>query len=101
MARPIVVPLASDRSRLEIRVSTVIRGAIAVLFIGNLGRIPIFSTGGRDVPILANDIAVATNAEILKKILGIPVFTELHADLMELPANWKLMIDSSRGFQTC
>lgn len=49
----------------------------------------------------SNDIAVATNAEILKKILGIPVFTELHADLMELPANWQLMIDSSRGFQTC
>lgn len=49
----------------------------------------------------SNDIAVATNAEILKKILGIPVFTELHADLMELPANWQLMIDSTRGFQTC
>lgn len=57
---PIVVPLATDRERFEVRVSTIACAAIAMLFIGNLGRIPIFSTGGRDVPILVNDLAVAT-----------------------------------------
>ena len=45
----------------------------------------------------SSDIAVSTNAEILKKILSIPLFAELHADLMELPADWRLMIDSTRG----
>jgi O-Antigen ligase len=59
-AHPVlVVPLAPDRSRIEIRVATILCAAIAVLFVGNLGRIPIFSTGGRDVPILVNDLAIA------------------------------------------
>ena len=54
-----IVPLAPDRSRFEIRIATVLCATIAVLFVGNLGRIPIFSTGGRDVPILVNDLALA------------------------------------------
>ena len=45
----------------------------------------------------SSDIAVATNAEILKKILGIPLFAELHANLIKLPADWRLMIDSTCG----
>jgi dethiobiotin synthetase len=45
----------------------------------------------------SSDIAVATNAEILKKILKVPLFAGLDADLMELPADWQLMIDSTRG----
>ena len=58
VAHPILVPLAPDRSRLEIRVATVVCATVSVLFVGNLGRIPIFSTGGRDVPILVNDLAI-------------------------------------------
>ena len=54
-----IVPLAPDRSRFEIRIATVLCATIAVLSVGNLGRIPIFSTGGRDVPILVNDLALA------------------------------------------
>jgi dethiobiotin synthetase len=46
----------------------------------------------------SSNIAVATNAEILDKILSIPLFAGLHADLMELPRQWQLMIDSTRPF---
>jgi O-antigen ligase len=54
-----VVPLATDRARLDVRIATLFCVMFGGLFIGNLGRIPIFSTGGRDVPILANDFGVA------------------------------------------
>lgn len=35
-----------------------LQAALLLLVIANLGRIPVFSTGGRDAPILANDIFV-------------------------------------------
>ena len=43
-----------------------------------------------------NDIAVVTNADILRKILDVPLFTGLTENLTELPAEWRLMIDSTR-----
>jgi dethiobiotin synthetase len=42
-----------------------------------------------------SDIVAATNADILKKILTVPLFDGLGENLMELPADWRLMIDST------
>jgi dethiobiotin synthetase len=42
-----------------------------------------------------SDIAAATNADILKKILNVRLFDGLGENLMELPADWRLMIDST------
>jgi dethiobiotin synthetase len=42
-----------------------------------------------------NDIAAATNADILKKILTVPVLDGLGENLMELPADWRFMVDST------
>jgi dethiobiotin synthetase len=46
-------------------------------------------------PPATTDIAAATNADILKKILNVPLFDGLGENLMELPADWRLMIDST------
>ena len=43
-----------------------------------------------------SDIAAVTNADILKKILNVPLLSGLGENLMELPAAWRLMIDSTR-----
>jgi len=43
-----------------------------------------------------SDIAVVTNADILKKILNVPLLSGLGENLMELPADWRLMLDSTR-----
>ena len=43
-----------------------------------------------------SDIAAVTNADILKKILNVPLFDGLGENLMELPADWQLMIDSTK-----
>jgi dethiobiotin synthetase len=43
-----------------------------------------------------SDIASVTNADILRKILDVPLLAGLHDDLVELPADWRLMIDSTR-----
>lgn len=42
-----------------IALPTLVRLALVGLLVGNLGRIPIFSTGDRQVPILVNDLCVA------------------------------------------
>jgi dethiobiotin synthetase len=47
------------------------------------------------VPI-SDDIAVLTNGDILRRILSVPLFDGLGKTLMELPAKWRLMIDSTR-----
>ena len=47
------------------------------------------------VPV-TSDIAAVTNADILKKILSVPLFGGLGENLMELPTDWQLMIDSTR-----
>ena len=41
-----------------------------------------------------DDIAALTNADILRKILDVPVLGELGESLTELPADWRLMFDS-------
>jgi dethiobiotin synthetase len=43
-----------------------------------------------------NDIASMTNLAILKKIVDVPLFTELTEDLIDLPVDWRLMIHSAR-----
>jgi dethiobiotin synthetase len=43
-----------------------------------------------------SDIAAATNFDILRKIVDVPVFTELTENISELPTDWRLMIDSTR-----
>jgi hypothetical protein len=57
-ATPRIVGFRSHE-RLVVRITTVVRLALVGLFIGNLGRIPVFSTGERDAPILLNDLLVA------------------------------------------
>jgi dethiobiotin synthetase len=42
-----------------------------------------------------SDIAAATNFDILRKIVDVPVFTELTENISELPGVWRLMIDST------
>jgi hypothetical protein len=44
---------------IEIPVARVLQWAVVALLVGNLGRIPVLSTGEREAPILFNDLAVA------------------------------------------
>ena len=39
-----------------------------------------------------NDIAAVTNADILRRILDVPLFTELTENIAELPAEWRLIV---------
>ena len=41
------------------------------------------------------DIAAQTNADILRKILDVPVLAELGENLTELPTDWRFMVDST------
>ena len=41
------------------------------------------------------DIAALTNADILRQILDVPVLGGLGENLTELPADWRLMLDST------
>jgi dethiobiotin synthetase len=43
----------------------------------------------------ADDIAAATNEDVLKKILNVPFLDGLGENLMELPVDWRLMVDST------
>jgi dethiobiotin synthetase len=42
------------------------------------------------------DISTLTNADILKRILNVPLLAGLGKNLMELPVDWRLMLDSAR-----
>ena len=44
----------------------------------------------------ASDVAALTNADILKRILNVPVLAGLGENLMELPVDWRLMFDSTK-----
>jgi dethiobiotin synthetase len=44
---------------------------------------------------MANDIAALTNADILKRILNVPLLAGLGENLTELPVDWRLMLDST------
>jgi dethiobiotin synthetase len=43
---------------------------------------------------MANDIAALTNADILKRILDVPLLAGLGENLTQLPVDWRLMLDS-------
>jgi dethiobiotin synthetase len=45
---------------------------------------------------LASDVAALINADILKRILNVPVLAGLGENLMELPVDWRLMLDSTK-----
>jgi dethiobiotin synthetase len=63
----------------------------------------ILGHGSRCVGLVLNsaqekgDIAALTNADILKKILDVPLLCGLGENLTELPADWRLMLDSTIG----
>jgi O-antigen ligase len=69
--------IGAHAQRRQIRISVVLQIALLLLVIGNLGRIPVFSTaaGTRSVPLLVNDlvmlaiVAIGTAAVILKQRL--------------------------------
>ena len=42
-----------------------------------------------------SDIAALTNADILRKVLDVPVLDGLGENLTELPADWRFMLDSA------
>jgi dethiobiotin synthetase len=42
---------------------------------------------------VASDIAILTNADILKRILNVPLLAGLGENLTELPMDWRLMLD--------
>jgi dethiobiotin synthetase len=43
---------------------------------------------------LASEIAALTNADILRRILNVPLLAGLGESLTELPTDWRLMLDS-------
>jgi len=47
-------------------------------------------------PLEPSDIAAVTNLDILRKIVDPPLLSGLTANLNQLPADWRLMIDSTR-----
>jgi dethiobiotin synthetase len=47
------------------------------------------------------DIAAQTNADILRKILDVPVLAGLGENLTELPTDWRFMVDSSDRLIAC
>jgi dethiobiotin synthetase len=44
---------------------------------------------------MMSDIAASTNADILRRILDVPVLAGLGENLTELPVDWRLMLDST------
>lgn len=60
-ATPSLVTFAPSPSaiRAGVPVLPVLRAALFLLVIANLGRIPVAATGGRELPILANDVVTA------------------------------------------
>ena len=44
---------------------------------------------------MTSDIAVLTNADILKRVLNVPLLAGLGENLTELPVDWRLMLDST------
>lgn len=45
---------------------------------------------------IASDVAALTNADILKRILNVPLLAGLGENLTELPAGWRLMLESAK-----
>jgi hypothetical protein len=49
------------------------------------------------LPVLVVAVATLTSDDFLRKIVNIPLFDGLGKTLMELPADWRLMIDSTKS----
>jgi dethiobiotin synthetase len=45
---------------------------------------------------MTSDVAALTNADILKRIVDVPLLGELGENLTQLPSDWRLMLDSIR-----
>jgi len=45
---------------------------------------------------ISDDVAALTNADIIKRILNVPVLAGLGENLTQLPIDWRLMLDSTR-----
>jgi dethiobiotin synthetase len=58
-------------------------------------KLPCLGVVLNQVPV-QSDIAALTNADILKRILNVPLLAGLGENLMELPVDWRLMLDSAR-----
>ena len=56
---PLLVTWTPARRAFAVRGADVLRAAIALLVIANLGRIPVFTTSDREAPVLVNDLCVA------------------------------------------
>jgi dethiobiotin synthetase len=46
---------------------------------------------------MMSDVASLTNADVLKRILNIPLLSGLGENLTQLPSDWRLVLDSTRG----
>jgi len=64
LTAPLVTAWAPTRRAFIVRGADVLRAAIALLVVANLGRIPVFSTGDREAPVLVNDLCVAGFAAV-------------------------------------
>lgn len=56
---PLVAAWTPYSGAATVRLGDVLRVVIALLFVANLGRIPVLSTGDREAPLLVNDLAIA------------------------------------------
>jgi dethiobiotin synthetase len=45
---------------------------------------------------IPGDIAALTNADVLERIVNVPLLVGLGENLMELPVDWRLMLDSAK-----
>jgi dethiobiotin synthetase len=45
---------------------------------------------------MPGDIAALTNADVLERIVNVPLLVGLGENLMELPVDWRLMLDSAK-----
>ena len=51
-----------------------------------------------NAPHISDDVAALTNADILKRILNVPLLAGLGENLTELPVDWRLMLDSTKEY---
>src|SRR6185437_13846036 len=58
LERITALSISPDARRRSVPLAVVVQVMVLVLLTANLGRIPIVSTGGREAPLLVNDLAV-------------------------------------------
>jgi len=54
-----------------------------------------------NTPFRQTDVAMATNPEILQKIVDVPILPGLTADMTELPLAWRRMVESAAQQRQC